>query len=103
MASRVTAVLIASGTADAKVYDAYRGLRYHGFSAAENAGTPAVASFHLENGIAAALGAIVETVSLGASVSRSNFIPQGIPCPDGIFLDRIAGTTIVVVYLSVDN
>jgi hypothetical protein len=93
-----TATAVASGTADAQVVAATTSLRLVGFSAKENAGSPANAEFILRHGTSTA-GTPLAFVKLGPNESvRDWFGPGGKIASSGVFLDRVSGTTEVVVH-----
>lgn len=94
----ITATTVATGTGDSQVAAAATGLRLLGYSVRESAGSAAVAAFNLRNGTtdAAALLAMGE---LAADSEKTVwFGPNGIDAASGIFLDRVAGETTIVVY-----
>jgi len=92
-----TATAVASGTADAQVIAATTSLRLMGLSAKENAGSPADAEFILRHGTSTA-GTPLAFVKLGPNESiRDWFGPGGLAAASGIFLDRVSGTTELVV------
>lgn len=68
-----------------------------GFSVRENAGTPAAASITIRNGASSSAPAIA-VINLSAGSSQTADIPA-IDCLSGIFVDRISGTTELVVYV----
>jgi hypothetical protein len=93
-----TSTNAASGTADAQMIAATPSLRLVGFTAKENAGSPALAEFILRNGTSTA-GTPVAHVKLGAGESvRDWFGPGGISVAAGVYLDRISGTTDVTIH-----
>jgi hypothetical protein len=105
-----TAVLGAASyvTAQAVVADndatiaANTGLRLIGFSVAESAGTPAVCEGKVVNGATGAAAGKVVNFSLAASGSIGTwFGPEGIACPLGISIDRVAGTFDITVFYKV--
>lgn len=84
---------IASGTAGVQGVTAAAGLRLIGFSVAENAGAPAAATVLLRHGTDAT-GAPIAYVKLAASGSFTQFLGDGgVYAPNGIYVDRQAGTT----------
>lgn len=84
------AAAIASGTADITVVAGSGQLK--GFSIREAAGTPALAVAHLRDGSAS--GAILATISLGASGSQTVwFAEDGVDYGTSLFFDRVSGTT----------
>ena len=68
-----------------------------GFSVRESAGTPAVASVVLRDGTSSA-GKSRAFVSLAASGVDTKLLPA-IECKTGIFVDRVSGSTELVLYL----
>lgn len=68
-----------------------------GYVMSETAGTPAPAEVQLING-ADGDGDVVAPVQFAASATHYAWFPNGIPCPDGITIERIAGETSVCVY-----
>ncbi len=91
----------ASGTGDGALVAPIAGLRLHGWSIREDAGTPAAAEVEIHNGVDAT-GAVLGAITLAASGSQTVFSVQGIACPGGIYLSRVTGTTVVVVYYTVE-
>ena len=93
-----TATPIATGTADVQGFAATAGLRLMGYSVRESAGSAAVAALNLRHGTTATdpLLAVSELAANGAD--NAWFGPQGINCPNGIFVDRVAGETELVLY-----
>lgn len=73
--------------------------RLYGWSIAENAGSPAVATVSIYRGAAATAANKIATIELAANGSDSEwFGPQGIYCRDGIFVEVVAGSVEVMVY-----
>lgn len=71
-----------------------------GFSCREAAGTAAAASFVLRHGGSTG-GKPLLYVNLAADESvRDWYGPDGIECPQGVFVDREAGTAEIVVYVT---
>lgn len=68
-----------------------------GFSVRESAGTPAVASVVLRDGTSSA-GASRAFASLAASAADNRLLPA-VEFKTGIFVDRTAGSTELVLYL----
>lgn len=63
----------------------------YGWSVGESDAAPAVASFLIRNGTVS--GDIVAVVELAANGESTEwFGDEGIRVPDGIFIDRVAGT-----------
>lgn len=89
---------VAAGTGDAQVVTG-KG-RLLGFSARESAGTPAAASFILRDGTSAS-GTPIVFVNLAASETLNGDYGgiNGIEFANGLYLDRVSGTTDLSVYL----
>lgn len=74
-------------------------LRLVGWSIKEDAATAAVATFRIIHGATVVGGTEVDTIELAPNESRSEwYLPGGIACPNGISIDRIAGTADVDLY-----
>ena len=87
-----------SATGSGGLVGATTGLRLMGYSVAEDAGSPATASFKLRNGTTAG-GDMRVYEKLAASQSKTVwFGPEGLACGAGIFLERVSGTTHVLCY-----
>lgn len=93
-----TAVVSAAATTDADaLVAAATGLRLIGFSIVETAG--AAATLKIIHGATGAGGTELVGVNLAASESTSDwFGPEGIAAASGLSIDRITGTTRVVLY-----
>ena len=91
---------VASGTADADaVVAAKYNLRLRGFSIAETAGTAATAEAPLMHGATGASGSkVTAPINLAADGFGIWMFSEGIPCPNGISIDRVSGTTEFVIY-----
>ena len=75
------------------------GLRLVGFAAVESAGVPAAADFVLVHGATVAGGTEVVHVKLVALESKTGwFGPDGIAVPNGISIDRVAGTSDIIIF-----
>lgn len=89
-----------SDTGDSAAVAAATGLRFTGFSCKEEASGPA--EFIIRHGDDAA-DPIITRVTLNSGESRSEGpSDSGIACPDGIFIDRVSGTTSVTIYHKAD-
>lgn len=86
---------VASGAADAQAFTGSGTLV--GYTVRESAGTPATASLVLRDGTSTA-GSVIATISLAASTSQSAELPA-VQFDTGVFVDRLAGSTEVVVYV----
>lgn len=90
---------VASGTADAQAVAALASLRFLGFSVRENAA--GAAEFIIRHGTQATDPPLA-FVKLAAGESvREWYGPQGLVATNGIFVDRVSGTTHLVVYSTV--
>jgi hypothetical protein len=99
-----TRTTIASGTGNAAVIAPTTGLRLLGFSITEDAGSPAVARASIQEGASAAINTEIAGINLAASGSLNLWFGEhGIPCPGGIYLNRISGTTRAVFYTRVSD
>jgi hypothetical protein len=91
-----TTTVVAAATGDEAGVAANTTLRLMGYSIKETAG--AVATLSLLNG-ASSGGTAVAHVNLAAAGSIQQwFGPQGIPCPAGVWIERLTGTTAVILY-----
>ena len=88
-------VHVATGTADVQGYTGSTTLM--GYSVRESAGTPAAATVVLRNGTSTAAPAVA-IVELAANGSETGVLPA-LDCPDGVFVDRVAGETELVLYV----
>lgn len=91
-----TATDAGAGTDDEAITGAAAGLRLMGFSAEETAAGTATVILHNGTGTG---DAVTYTFSLAAGESRGEwFGPDGIASAAGIYLERVTGTTRVVVF-----
>jgi hypothetical protein len=101
MLAACTVTREASGTGDHQTIGATAGLRLMKITAKEDAGTPGLAEFIFRDGTSTA-GTAIYFCKLGSSESvRDDFGPDGLPCPNGLFLDRVSGTTDITVFTKV--
>lgn len=91
------AIPFASATTDAAVSTS-KPTKLYGWSVTESAGSPALASAVLRNGTGTG-DPIVAVCSLLASTSGGQMFVEPVLCNGGLFLDRTAGSTTVVVYI----
>lgn len=68
-----------------------------GYSAREAAASAAVATVLIRNGTTAS-DPIVAMIELAADASQTATLPA-VDCPNGVFVDRVAGTTELVIYV----
>lgn len=87
----------ASTTADVAVSSS-QGVRLLGWSIRESATTAAVATVILRNGDADSDQIVAQVELAGDTAETVSLMPQGVYCNQGIFVERAAGTTTVVVY-----
>lgn len=92
-----TIVVAAAGTTDVQLVTGAG--RLIGITAAEAASPADVASFALRDGTSATDAKVCATVTLSPGQSMRDALP-GVPFTTGLYLDRITGTTEVVVYLA---
>jgi hypothetical protein len=93
------AVAVATGTGDAAISTSTPS-RLMGWSVVETAGTPALASAVLRDGTGTGDPIVAQAKVAASGAAFQWFDPAGIVCPNGVFLDRTAGETTVVVYLA---
>lgn len=88
------AIHVASGTADS----AQSAGTLVGVCIRESAGTPAAAEVLIRNGTTAS-DPVVCIFDLASNENRVDPLPA-VACPDGIFVDRVAGETELVLYVA---
>lgn len=94
-----TTTNIAAASGDEAGVAATANMRLMGFSIKETAG--AVATLSLHNGTSAS-GTALAYVNFAAAGSTTQwFGPQGIPCPLGVWIERLTGSTAVILYTKV--
>lgn len=97
----IQATVLASGTTDAQVIAATSAgrtpPRLIGFSITEDAGTPAVARVRLHHGTGTS-GTELFDVEIKADEAHRLWMPPGIEIPDGLFVDRAAGTARLTIF-----
>ena len=75
------------------------GLRLMGYSAAENAGSPAIAEFEIVNGATGNAGTKLVHIHLAASASETVwFGDSGLDASDGISINDVTGTFNIHLY-----
>ena len=71
-----------------------------GFSAAETAGTAATAECVLRHGNGPTSPILVAPMNFAADgFGYPTFFPVPLPVPNGIYVDRVSGTTTIVLYV----
>lgn len=89
------AIAVATGTVD--VQGVSGGATLAGYSVRESATVAAAATVILRNGTTAT-DPIVALIELAANASTAQSLPA-IDCPGGVFVDRVAGETELVLYI----
>lgn len=92
------ATAVPAGTTDVQGKAGQGGLRLMGYAVRESAGTPAVAEALLRHGTAATDPILAFVELAGNGKDAIWFGPNGIRCPNGVFVDRVAGNTEFVLY-----
>lgn len=100
MAKGYDATEVATGTADAQAKAASSRLLLVGYSARESAGAAAAAAFNLRNGTTDT-DPVIAVCELAANSEKTVMFGDGIECPAGVFVERTAGETHLVVYTRV--
>ena len=96
-----TSTVVASGTVDVQGIAATANLRLVGFSMTEDAATAAAAELSLRHGTLVTDPEIFG-ITLAANESmRDWFSPDGIAVANGIFIDRVSGTTKMTLFTKV--
>lgn len=91
-------VICASGTGDVAAVSAQWNVRLIGFSISEDAGSTAKVIIH--DGAASANNPAVAPINCAANgFGIWGLSYPGIPCPLGIWVERVSGTTTVVLYI----
>lgn len=99
-----TRVTLASGSTSVAAVAPTARLRLIGYSVSESAGSPAAASISIQESTSTDLTKEMAAVSLAASGSYTAWLGEhGIPCPGGIWINRVSGSTRVVVYYRVSD
>lgn len=102
MPSGMGPVLVASGTADSDAaVAAHTFLRLVGVAISETGAAAADAEVQIVHGATVSGGTVVvPPINLvGNEFKYMEFGNGGIPCPNGISVDRVAGTTTLVLYV----
>lgn len=93
---------VTSGTGDVQVIAATPGLTLYGFSLTESAASAAAAEVSVRHGTAATDPELFG-VTLGADQSTSDMWQKGVSIPNGLFLDRITGTTKFTAFTRIEG
>jgi hypothetical protein len=100
----ISRVVLASGTGSAAAVAATPLLRLIGVSVIEAAGSPAAAAVSIQEGAGTDLTKEMAAVSLAAAGSSVVWLGEhGVPCPAGIWVNRLTGNTRVVVHYRVSD
>ena len=87
---------VASGTADAQGATGGNDLRLVGYSIKEN--NAAAAEVILRHGTADT-DPIIASIKLAANASETKFLgSEGLKTPDGVFCERVSGTTVITLW-----
>lgn len=96
-----TYTTVAAGTGDEAGKAAAHGLRLMGYSVRESAA--GAATVNIEHGTANS-SPVMAAETLAASTGAVRwFGPQGLPCADGIWIERVAGNTAVFLITMIDS
>jgi hypothetical protein len=89
-----------AATTDEAGVAAAAGLRLMGYSIAERAAS--AATVDMTHGAAAGTVINYENIAASSSVARW-FGPQGIPVPNGVWIERVSGNTAVSIITMIDG
>lgn len=92
-------VEVASGTGDTAIIAADPRLKLWGFTVAETASSAVAAEVAIRHGTSSSDPLLAARMNLDANGFDGWWFGQGISCANGIFIDRIAGTTELVLYI----
>ena len=87
-----------SGTGDVQGIAAADNLRLVGYSITEDAGTPAAAELSLRHGTLATDPEIFGITLTADQSVREGLWKDGIGVPNGVFIDRVSGTTKLTLF-----
>ena len=94
----INSVVVPSGTGNVQAVAAAWQLRLCGWSVSED--VAAVATVTIRHGTLATDPLAVAPINCAANgFGMWGISNQGIPCPNGIFIQRTAGTTTVILYV----
>lgn len=85
----------AAATSDEAGVAAAHGLRLMGYSIAERAAS--AATVDITHGAAAGTVIAYENIAASSSTGLRWFGPQGIPVPNGVWIERVSGNTAVSI------
>jgi hypothetical protein len=92
--------VIDSGSGSGVALVANPQLILHGFSTAETAGTAATAEVVIRHGNSVSGKMLCAPMNFAADgFGYPTFYPYPIPCPNGIFIQRVSGSTTIVLYV----
>jgi hypothetical protein len=93
-------VYLANSDADVAAVAANAFLRLKGFSVGESAAAASTAEVIIRHGATAAGDPVVAPCNLAANGFGTFWYgEEGIPCPEGIFVERVSGETTIVLYV----
>ena len=93
-----TAFPLVSGTSGIQGITAFATLRLVGFTITEDASTPAEARVRLHHGVNNTSPELFDIVLTPKQSIREWFDIGGIAVPNGVFIDRVTGTTRITLY-----
>ncbi len=96
---KMTVTVVAAGSGDEAGVAATANMRLMGYSIKETAA--AVATMSLLHGASSAGTALVHLNFAASASSTQWFGPQGIPCAAGVWIERLTGSTAVILYTKV--
>jgi hypothetical protein len=72
----------------------------HGFSSAESAGSASTAEVVIRHGVGSSGQMVCAPINFAADgFGYPTFFPHPVPCPNGIFIDRVSGSTTIILYV----
>jgi len=92
-------VEVAAGTSDNAIVAPNIRLKLLGFTVAETASPAAAAEVSIRHGTSATDPLLVPPMNLDADGFDGWDFSHGIDCPNGIYIDRVAGNTTLVLYI----
>jgi hypothetical protein len=91
---------VPSGTSDGQAHKPDKMLILHGFSTAETASSASTAEVIIRHGINASAPMICAPINFASDgFGYPTFFPVPLPCPNGIFIDRVSGETTIILYV----
>ena len=98
---QVTITSVASGNTSVQGVNATTNMRLLGYCVRESSGTPALATLNIRHGTTNS-DTIVAPISLLASTTMPVWLgPQGVPMPNGVYVERTSGNATLSIYTKV--